>query len=206
MQLRRETEGVVAHQATENKGLGNGSGERTWAMQSHLACCWAPSSRTVSQAEGQEPLWKGSICQNAKREEAAGFTGVICPVPWATFQVQHAVHEPSRRYKQWGLWGVRRSGRSGVTHVVKLDEHYCSCGQYGTKGIPCEHACALIAHRGLTPADFCDQRFLVQCFKQTYRGNVPLIPTGDLPDSEQCIEPAHLRKRGEGRTVGIRGG
>jgi len=83
-----------------------------------------------------------------------------------------------------------------VPHTVNLEAHLYDCGEYGKRGIPCDHACSLILHRGLAPTDFCDSRYSVECFRRTYEARLPLISTVNLEESDQCKEPSIVKKNG----------
>lgn len=57
-------------------------------------------------------------------------------------------------------------------YVVRLENHYCSCGKWNKTGFPCEYAMAVIIFFGADPVNFLAKWFSKETYLLAYRFNV----------------------------------
>ncbi|KAL0302338.1 UNVERIFIED_CONTAM: hypothetical protein Scaly_3035800 [Sesamum calycinum] len=60
--------------------------------------------------------------------------------------------------------------RVSHTYVVKLKHKTCSCGKWGTHGIPCSHAIQVSRHFGVNASNFIPQYYSIRAYRKTYQG------------------------------------
>ncbi|KAL0283731.1 UNVERIFIED_CONTAM: hypothetical protein Sangu_2870100 [Sesamum angustifolium] len=53
---------------------------------------------------------------------------------------------------------------------VKLKHKTCSCGKWGTHGIPCSHAIQVSRHFGVNASNFIPQYYSIRAYRKTYQG------------------------------------
>ncbi|KAL0343925.1 UNVERIFIED_CONTAM: hypothetical protein Sangu_1279900 [Sesamum angustifolium] len=108
---------------------------------------------------------------------------------------------------QWTLTLIVAGARGSHTYVVKLKHKTCSCGKWGTHGIPCSHAIQVSRHFGVNASNFIPQYYSIRAYRKTYQGRFePLYGEEywDPVDIELVHNPAVRVRRGPGRYVSMR--
>ncbi|KAK4409672.1 hypothetical protein Sango_0040200 [Sesamum angolense] len=93
------------------------------------------------------------------------------------------------------------------TYVVKLKHKTCSCGKWGTHGIPCSHAIQVSRYFGVNASNFIPQYYSIRAYRKTYQGRFePLYGEEywDPVDIELVHNKAVRVRRGPGRYVSMR--
>ncbi|KAK4384245.1 hypothetical protein Sango_2736000 [Sesamum angolense] len=91
--------------------------------------------------------------------------------------------------------------------TVKLKHKTCSCGKWGTHGIPCSHAIQVSRHFGVNASNFIPQYYSIRAYRKTYQGRFePLYGEEywDPVDIELVHNPTVRVRRGPGRYVSTR--
>ncbi|KAL0376901.1 UNVERIFIED_CONTAM: hypothetical protein Scaly_0807700 [Sesamum calycinum] len=91
---------------------------------------------------------------------------------------------------QWTLSHDSGWRTGSHTYVVKLKHKTCSCGKWGTHGIPCSHAIQVSRHFGVNASNFIPQYYSIRAYRKTYQGRFePLYGEEywDPVDIELCI-------------------
>ena len=91
---------------------------------------------------------------------------------------------------------------SGTSYIVNLNQKTCSCGVWKDTEIPCSHAIAFLAKKGLSEKDFLTPLFTVQSLQAFYLKGIPAIDFESLECGE-CSAPPALRQRGRPQTSRI---
>ena len=67
---------------------------------------------------------------------------------------------------------------------VDIKEHSCTCRAWEMSGIPCKHACAVIAFNGQNVVDFVDDQFKLPTQYLIYSSFFRGIETHDMPKDD----------------------
>ncbi|KAL0308003.1 UNVERIFIED_CONTAM: hypothetical protein Scaly_2963600 [Sesamum calycinum] len=105
------------------------------------------------------------------------------------------------------IFEARQAEAGSHTYVVKLKHKTCSCGKWGTHGIPCSHAIQVSRHFGVNASNFIPQYYSIRAYRKTYQGRFePLYGEEywDPVDIELVHNPAVRVRRGPGRYVSTR--
>ncbi|KAK4402863.1 hypothetical protein Sango_1027000 [Sesamum angolense] len=105
------------------------------------------------------------------------------------------------------IFEARQAEAGSHTYVVKLKHKTCSCGKWGTHGIPCSHAIQVSRHFGVNASNFIPQYYSIRAYKKTYQGRFePLYGEKywDPVDIELVHNPAVRVRRVPGRYVSTR--
>ncbi|KAL0440679.1 UNVERIFIED_CONTAM: hypothetical protein Sradi_0006800 [Sesamum radiatum] len=68
------------------------------------------------------------------------------------------------------IFEARQAEAGSHTYVVKLKHKTCSCGKWGTHGIPCSHAIQVSRHFGVNASNFIPQYYSIRAYRKTYQG------------------------------------
>ncbi|KAL0333846.1 UNVERIFIED_CONTAM: hypothetical protein Sangu_1540800 [Sesamum angustifolium] len=105
------------------------------------------------------------------------------------------------------IFEARQAEAGSHTYVVKLKHKTCSCGKWGTHGIPCSHAIQVSRHFGVNASNFIPQYYSIRAYRKTYQGRFePLYGEEywDPVDFELVHNPAVRVHREPGRYVSTR--
>ncbi|KAL0332950.1 UNVERIFIED_CONTAM: hypothetical protein Scaly_2196500 [Sesamum calycinum] len=118
--------------------------------------------------------------------------------------VHHIVQKFDYNQQSASVLTLSLTGQGSHTYVVKLKHKTCSCGKWGTHGIPCSHAIQVSRHFGVNASNFIPQYYSIQAYRKTYQGRFePLYGEEywDPVDFELVHNPAVRARRGPGRYV-----
>ncbi|KAL0392202.1 UNVERIFIED_CONTAM: hypothetical protein Sradi_2443000 [Sesamum radiatum] len=121
--------------------------------------------------------------------------------------VQHIVQKFDYNQQSASVLTLSLTGQGSHTYVVKLKHKTCSCGKWGTHGIPCSHAIQVSRHFGVNASNFIPQYYSIRAYRKTYQGRFePLYGEEywDPVDIELVHNPAVRVRRGPGRYVSTR--
>ncbi|KAL0379923.1 UNVERIFIED_CONTAM: hypothetical protein Sangu_0056600 [Sesamum angustifolium] len=121
--------------------------------------------------------------------------------------VHHIVQKFDYNQQSASVLTLSLTGQGSHTYVVKLKHKTCSCGKWGTHGIPCSHAIQVSRHFGVNASNFIPQYYSIRAYRKTYQGRFePLYGEEywDPVDIELVHNPAVRVRRGPGRYVSTR--
>ncbi|KAL0370508.1 UNVERIFIED_CONTAM: hypothetical protein Sangu_0368900 [Sesamum angustifolium] len=121
--------------------------------------------------------------------------------------VHHIVQKFDYNQQSASVLTLSLTGQGSHTYVVKLKHKTCSCGKWGTHGIPCSHAIQVSRHFGVNASNFIPQYYSIRAYRKTYQGRFePLYGEEywDPVDIELVNNPAVRVRRGPGRYVSTR--
>ncbi|KAL0232816.1 hypothetical protein GEMRC1_011563 [Eukaryota sp. GEM-RC1] len=81
---------------------------------------------------------------------------------------------------------------STTTRIVKLEEQYCSCGQWKRSGIVCVHVLAVLLHQGFDFVNFCEPFFLTEKYCAIYERSLMPVPCREEWSIEDLEQPVLL--------------
>ncbi|KAK4390004.1 hypothetical protein Sango_2063700 [Sesamum angolense] len=121
--------------------------------------------------------------------------------------VHHIVQKFDYNQQSASVLTLSLTGQGSHTYVVKLKHKTCSCGKWGTHGIPCSHAIQVSRHFGVNASNFIPQYYSIRAYRKTYQGRFePLYGEEywDPVDIELVHNPAVRVRQGPGRYVSTR--
>ncbi|KAL0287946.1 UNVERIFIED_CONTAM: hypothetical protein Sangu_2670000 [Sesamum angustifolium] len=121
--------------------------------------------------------------------------------------VHHIVQNFDYNQQSASVLTLSLTGQGLHTYVVKLKHKTCSCGQWGTHGIPCSHAIQVSRHFGVNASNFIPQYYSIRAYRKKYQGRFePLYGEEywDPVDFELVHNPAVRARRGPVRYVSMR--
>ncbi|KAK4391333.1 hypothetical protein Sango_2196600 [Sesamum angolense] len=121
--------------------------------------------------------------------------------------VHHIVQKFDYNQQSASVLTLSLTGQGSHTYVVKLKHKTCSCGKWGTHGIPCSHAIQVSRHFGVNASNFIPQYYSIRAYRKTYQGRFePLYGEEywDPVDIELVHNPAVRVRRGPDRYVSTR--
>ncbi|KAL0298068.1 UNVERIFIED_CONTAM: hypothetical protein Sangu_3164400 [Sesamum angustifolium] len=113
--------------------------------------------------------------------------------------VHHIVQKFDYNQQSASVLTLSLTGQGSHTYVVKLKHKTCSCGKWGTHGIPCSHAIQVSRHFGVNASNFIPQYYSIRAYRKTYQGRFePLYGEEywDPVDIELVHNPAVRVRRG----------
>ncbi|KAK4404539.1 hypothetical protein Sango_0822500 [Sesamum angolense] len=84
--------------------------------------------------------------------------------------VHHIVQKFDYNQQSASVLTLSLTGQGSHTYVVKLKHKTCSCGKWGTHGIPCSHAIQVSRHFGVNASNFIPQYYSIRAYRKTYQG------------------------------------
>ncbi|KAK4382376.1 hypothetical protein Sango_2877900 [Sesamum angolense] len=121
--------------------------------------------------------------------------------------VHHIVQKFDYNQQSASVLTLSLTGQVSHTYVVKLKHKTCSCGKWGTHGIPCSHAIQVSRHFGVNASNFITQYYSIRAYRKTYQGRFELLygeEYWDPVDFELVHNPAVRVRRGPDRYVSTR--
>ncbi|KAK4404071.1 hypothetical protein Sango_0775700 [Sesamum angolense] len=156
-------------------------------------------------------------------EEAYNWLGMIDKTQWtlshdsgwrtvsSLFSGAHNTLSPHAKCYQldfaFRIFEARQIKAGSHTYVVKLKHKTCSCGKWGTHGIPCSHAIQVSRYFGVNASNFIPQYYSIRAYRKTYQGRFePLYGEEywDPVDFELVHNPAVRARREPDRYVSTR--